>query len=97
MNSNPLERDIESRVVSYAKSKKILCYKFTSPNKRSVPDRILFLPDGRVVLIEFKRLNCKPTPAQYVEIDKLRAQKVLVFVVDSVEAGKKVIDELMVF
>lgn len=89
---NPLEKDIEKRVCEFARSKGVLVYKFTSPNKRSVPDRIFIPPDSPVFFVEFKRLGCVPTPAQEVEIAKIRKQGVKVFVVDNVEAGKQMID-----
>jgi len=92
MNKNPLERDIEKKVVAYAKSLKMLVYKFTSPACRSVPDRIFFTPSGIVFLVEFKRMGEKPTPAQTAEILKIRAKKVPVFVVDNVAYGKKVLN-----
>lgn len=94
MNPNPLEKDIESKVVSFARSMNVLAYKFTSPAKRSVPDRLFVMPGGRgCFFMELKRRGQKPTPSQQVEIDKIRAQGVSVFVVDNVEEGKKVIRE----
>ncbi len=90
-NLNPLERDIERAVCDYAKSLKMLCYKFTSPSRRSVPDRCLIASGGLVFFIEFKRRGQKPTPAQAVEIEKIRNQKVPVYVIDNVAEGKSVI------
>lgn len=95
-NLNPLEKDIEKKVCEYAKSQGCLVYKFTSPNRMSVPDRLFFCPDGRAFLIEFKRLGCKPTPAQAVEIEKLRGSCVKVFVIDNVEEGKKAVFSMVV-
>ena len=92
MNPNPLEKDIENRVVEFAKKEhKMLVYKFTSPARRSVPDRMFITPDGRVFFIEMKRKGEKPTAAQAVEQDKIRAMKIPVYVVDNVETGKKVV------
>jgi len=90
-NPNPLEKEIEKQVVSYARGKSVLCYKFTSPAQRHVPDRIFFF-GGRAFLIEFKRKGEKPTPAQSIEHNKLRAHGAVVHVVDSVEAGRRVVD-----
>lgn len=87
-----LEKDIEKRVCDYAKTKGILVYKFTSPNRMAVPDRLFICPDGFVFFAEFKREGAKPTPAQEREHERLRAQNVMVFVIDSVAAGKFVID-----
>lgn len=92
MNPNPLEKAIESAVCNYAKSLGVLVYKFTSPQRRSVPDRIFFPPNRPAFLIEFKRKGEKPTPAQDVEIAKIRAQGVNVYVVDNVEQGKVIVD-----
>jgi hypothetical protein len=87
-----LEKQIESAVCDYAKAKGLLVYKFTSPNRAAVPDRMLVCPDGRVFFIEFKRGGQKPTPAQEREHDRLRGHNVSVFVVDNIPDGKAVID-----
>lgn len=90
--TNPLESVIEKKVCDYAKGLGCLVYKFTSPSRRSVPDRIFFKPDGTVFLIEFKRRGQKPTPAQKVEIERILKQKLFVWVVDNIEQGKRVVD-----
>lgn len=87
-----LEKQIEQKVCDYAKSKGWLVYKFTSPNRAAVPDRIFISPMGKVVFIEFKREGQKPTPAQAREHDRLREQRVSVFVVDNVIDGKTIVD-----
>ena len=89
MNANPLEKVIEQKVCDYARSLGCLVYKFTSPARRSVPDRLFILPEGKgVFFIEFKRRGLLPTPSQEVEIAKIRAQGTVVFVVDNVDEGK---------
>lgn len=92
--SDPLEKDIEKRVCAHARDLGCLVYKFTSPSRRSVPDRLFITKKGEVFFIEFKRLGAKPTPAQEVEIDKIKRQGVPVFVVDSVDAGKTAVDAM---
>ncbi len=87
-----LEKDIESKVCEYAKTKNVLVYKFTSPNRMAVPDRMLIRPDGYIWFVEFKREGAKPTPAQEREHHRLRQHKVSVFVIDNVEEGKLMID-----
>lgn len=95
-NLNPLEKDIEKKVCDYAKSLGCLVYKFTSPARRSVPDRIFIMPMGKgVFFIEFKRAGAKPTPAQEVEINKIRFQGTTVFIVDNVKEGKDVIHKML--
>lgn len=90
-NLNPLEKDIEKSVCTYAKSLGMLCYKFTSPSRASVPDRMFITKSGAVFFIEFKRAGQKPTPAQEVEIAKIRAKGVHVHVVDDIETGKRIL------
>jgi hypothetical protein len=87
-----LEKQIEAKVCEYAKSKGVLAYKFTSPARAAVPDRMFIAPDGRVWFCEFKREGQKPTAAQDREHTRLRQQKVNVFVIDNVTEGKNMID-----
>ena len=63
-NPDPLEKEIEAKLVLFAKSLGIICYKFTSPSRRSVPDRVMVLPGGRVIWMELKRRGQKPTASQ---------------------------------
>lgn len=94
-NPNPLEKVIEGKVCDHAKALGCLVYKFTSPSRRSVPDRLFIMPEGKgVFFIEFKRRGCEPTPSQEIEIGKIRAKGTRVFVVDNVEFGKKLITNL---
>ena len=93
MNKDPLEKVIEKKVCDYAKQHGCLVYKFTSPARRSVPDRLFIPPRGLpCFFIEFKRKGCKPTPAQEIEIAKIRAQGIYVGVIDNVDAGKHCVE-----
>ena len=90
-----LEKEIEAKVCDYAKTKNVLVYKFTSPNRMAVPDRLFIRSDGRIWFCEFKREGQKPTPAQDREHNRLRQHKVSVFVVDNVEDGKAMVDMMV--
>ena len=90
-----LEKQIEAAVCDYAKTKGVLAYKFTSPNRMAVPDRLFISPDGRIWFCEFKREGQTPTPAQYREHDRLRKHMVNVFVIDTVAEGKLMIDSML--
>jgi len=90
-NPDPLEKDIEKKVCEYARSLKMLCYKFTSPSRRSVPDRMFITSSGVVFFIEFKRRGQKPTAGQEVEIAKIRATGVRVYIIDNVAVGETII------
>jgi len=84
-----LESTIEKKVTKYAESLGWLAYKFSSPNNRGVPDR-LYIRNGVVIFIEFKQLGKKPTKLQTHHINKIKAQSIAVYVVDSVDAGEAV-------
>ena len=95
-----LESEIENRVCRYAKSKGIRHRKYTSPSYRSVPDRMLWLPSTPrrdqlvpiVFFIEFKRKGKKSTDAQLREHERLREDGFVVYVVDNIDEGKRIID-----
>ena len=87
-----LEKQIEAKVCEYAKTKNVLVYKFTSPARAAVPDRMFIRSDGRIWFVEFKREGAKPTDAQEREHHRLRQHKVNVFVIDNVQEGKTMID-----
>lgn len=91
-NTNPLEKDIERRVCDYAKSLGMLVYKFTSPSRAHVPDRLFITKTGNVFFVEFKRRGCLPTKAQNVEIEKIRKTGVDIYIVDNVDGGKTVMN-----
>ena len=92
--SKLLEKQIEEKVNTYAKEQGFLVYKFTSPQRAAVPDRLYITPQGKVFFVEFKREGMKPTPAQQREHDRLRCGGVMVFVIDNVPAGKTMVDEM---
>lgn len=87
-----LEKQIETAVCEYAKKQNTLVYKFTSPARRAVPDRLFITPQGICYFVEFKRQGQKPTPPQQREHERLRNQKVAVFVIDNIEHGRFMVD-----
>lgn len=91
-----LEKQIEERVGTYAKEQGFLVYKFTSPQRSAVPDRIYITPRGFIYFVEFKRSGQVPTPAQEREHDRLRDQGVTVFVIDDVDKGRAMVDQMRV-
>ena len=91
MTEHQAESHIEKKVCEYAKSLGWLVYKFVSPGKRSVPDRI-FLRDGWTFFIEFKGPDKLPTQAQLREIRKIVNTGHLVFVVNGIDMGRGIVD-----
>lgn len=89
-----LERDVEAWLVGEAKRRGGIAYKFTSPQRRSVPDRIRLMPvpeEDRAVVakyisfVETKAPGKKPTEAQIREHERLRELGFAVFVMDQKE------------
>lgn len=62
------------------------CEKFTSPGRRSAPDRLITLPGGRVIFAECKSPGKKPTELQAKDHARRRALGCEVYVIDSLEA-----------
>ena len=62
-----LERDIERAFVERVKALGGIAEKFTSPGRRSVPDRLVTMPGGVIIFVELKRPGAKPTAAQLRE------------------------------
>lgn len=79
-----IENDIEKYLVSQVKNTGALCYKFTSPGVRGVPDRIV-LHRGNVFFVEVKRPGGKPRKDQLKIIEKFNDQLIPVFVIDTKE------------
>lgn len=91
--SLPREASIEKTVNRMARERGWLERKFTSPGRRSAPDRY-WLRNGVLVFVEYKSPGKKPTRAQMHEHATIRAHGGRVFVVDSVGAGKRLLDAL---
>lgn len=58
------EEQVEQHLLRRCKRQGWKCEKFTSPGRRSVPDRLLTLPDNRIVFVEVKRPGQEPTELQ---------------------------------
>lgn len=80
------ERDIEAYLVRRVEEAGGRAYKFTSPNRRNVPDRLVLWPGGHAEFVECKAPGNEPTAGQWREIDRLRALDFEVWVVDSIHA-----------
>ena len=80
------ESQVEQRIIDRAKEHKGTAYKFTSPGRRSVPDRLVVcacIPlELRPLFIEAKRPGKDATDPQKREHRKLRDRGATVFVAD---------------
>jgi len=88
------ESYIELKIRHHAEIRFCLTYKFSSPSRRGVPDRI-FIHKGNVMFVEFKRLGKKPSRLQQYTIDAMRKMGADVHVIDNIVDGKKLIDEFV--
>lgn len=89
------EKENEKHLCKRAREHGGMAEKFTSPNKRSVPDRVCTLPcfDPHVQYVEVKAEGQEPTDAQARDHKRRRAAGGVVHVVDT----KKAVDDLFFF
>lgn len=79
------ESTIEKKLCLKVKKLGGMCEKFTSPGRRSVPDRIVSLPGGKIFFIEVKAPGRKPTLLQKRDHERRKALGQKVFVISSLE------------
>jgi hypothetical protein len=77
-------------VTAWAKDLGVLTIKLNVRGQRGVPDR-LFLNDGRVLFLEFKRPGSVPTLIQRYQLNTLRAHGFDAAVTDDIEQAKRLI------
>lgn len=87
MTKHLLEKHIEAALVARVKVLGGTAEKFTSPSKRSVPDRLVTLPGGKIIFVEVKNVGKKPTLAQQADHARRRALGCDVRVIDNLEAA----------
>lgn len=80
-----LERDIEQKLCAMAKARGGLAIKWTAPGMTGVPDRIVFMPGGRIHLVELKRPGERPTPLQARIHQMLEEMGTPVHIIDNVD------------
>jgi len=78
----PLESSVEGDAIDYAEKQGWWVAKFVSPGRRGVPDRI-FIRDGRVLFIEFKRPGKTAEPQQKKRHREMREHGAEVHVIDN--------------
>ena len=80
-----LEKTIEAALVKRVKELGGMAEKFVSPGRRSCPDRLVTLPEGRIIFVELKAPGCRPTPKQAADHERRRSLGCDVRVIDSLE------------
>ena len=84
------EKQVETHLKKKVEELKGICYKFVSPGRDSVPDRICVLPN-LLAFVECKGTHGKVSPKQDRELQRLADLKMNVFVVSS----RKEVDALI--
>jgi hypothetical protein len=82
------ERDVEQALVAAVEAAGGLALKFTSPGRRSVPDRVVILPGQPVVFVECKAPGKAPTAAQLREHKRIEAAGGRVYVADNILSAR---------
>ena len=83
-----LEGDLERALVKRVeKELGGMCEKFTS-GRRSVPDRIITLPGGRIIFVELKAPGKKPSRLQKRDHERRREMGCDVRVIDTLEDAR---------
>lgn len=80
------EKQIEQRLVKKVREAGGLALKFVSPGFAGVPDRIVFMPDGRVWLVECKAPGEYPRTLQQKRFTMFERMGHVVAIVDSYES-----------
>ena len=88
------EKFIEHKLVTETNKRGGLAWKFVSPGVVGVPDRIILLPPGKIGFVEVKAPHKKPREIQARRIEQLRTLGFKVFVVDSTEQIKNILEEI---
>lgn len=86
------ESDIEKRVCDHVRKLGGIAYKFTSPARRNVPDRLMVLPGGVSFFMEFKAPGKTPTSGQHREMDRLENLGQSVYWTDNINEGIEMVD-----
>ena len=89
------EKDVERYLVHQCKEIRALCWKFVSPGRIGVPDRIV-LWRGRIWFVELKSKGRKPTAIQRLVFGMLDRAGFPVRVLDSHDAVDHFMSRVMI-
>lgn len=90
-----MEKDLEAKVGRWVKRRGGLWLKWVSPGFTGVPDRILFVPGGRVVFVEMKQKTGRLMKRQRLVGDMLRRLGCTVYQVFTDEQARQMLREVM--
>jgi hypothetical protein len=82
------ERSVERVLVTAVTAAGGIAYKFSSPSRRGVPDRLIVLPGDRIFFAEVKGDGGRLSKLQEVEIARLRNLGARVDIVSSIDQAR---------
>jgi hypothetical protein len=89
-----LEKDIESKVVAWAKKKNFLAIKVRFQDA-GYPDRLFISPSGHTIFIEFKRPGEKPDPLQRYRIRTLQQRSIPAYWTDNYVEAVRILERAL--
>ncbi|MBR0288969.1 MAG: VRR-NUC domain-containing protein [Selenomonadaceae bacterium] len=89
------EKRIERHLVEGVRREGGLCFKFVSPGTAGVPDRLIILPDGRVVFAELKTETGRLSKIQEYTINELKKRNADVRVLYGLQDVKAFLSEVV--
>ena len=88
------EKEIEQALVKQVKRRGGICPKWVSPSFVGVPDRLIFLPNGKFGMVEVKRPKGKPRALQVSRHRLFERLGFTVYVIDRIEMIGEVLDAI---
>ncbi|WP_394991817.1 VRR-NUC domain-containing protein [Streptococcus alactolyticus] len=88
------EKVVERKLVREVRKRGGICPKWVSPSFAGVPDRLVFLPNGKIGMVEVKAPGEKPRLLQVSRHRLFERLGFKVHVLDSVEKIGEVLDEI---
>ena len=77
------EKEVEKKLVQAVKARGGICLKWVSPGFDGMPDRIVFLPKGKIGFVEVKAPGERPRPLQKARHGMLQMLRFLVHYSDN--------------
>ena len=89
------EKYVEQRLIRAVRQKGGLALKLVSPGFNGVPDRLLLFMGGKLAFCEVNAPGQKPRPLQTHQMEQLRKMGFKVFVVDSTEGIREMLESIL--
>ncbi len=90
------EKTIERLLVDTAHRHKGWAIKMICTFISGLPDRLVLLPGGVIFFAELKSTGKKPTPIQLIVHERLRRLGFRVYVIDSAEGVRTILDKYLI-